>query len=156
MTLIPDDPTDILADLTRLEKPFNFTRDQLGPRTCQVAARAILDNMEAEADPDGWPWPALGPSYEAWKNAVAPGNPIGVLWGHMRDTTQLEGEQRITIKRVEQEYGIDEKAKQEAAEFQEGGLLTGTMQPQRPFYAVGHHCADELDAHFDAHWNALP
>src|SRR4051812_17486937 len=139
---------ELLANLDRLTSPFDMT-DGLGHELTSIAAEEIHHNMDAECDDQGNPWPSLSAGYQAWKDVVAPGQPMAVLRGVMKTTEQLRGEQVITPNAVRQTYGIDDEAKEHALKFQEGGLVTGTNQPQRHFYGFTPKAIDRMNAACD-------
>ena len=128
-------PGPFLKDIRDLAGIFEMDRDRLGERLCDVAAEEIMRNMIAECDPDGVRWADLSPSYQAWKDTITPGAPMGVLWGIMRTSAEVRGEREIDAGHAEMGYGETQQARTEAIKFQEGGKVTGTGQPPRPFYA---------------------
>lgn len=141
--------SELVADLDRLENPFDLTADGLGAELAGIAAEEILANMDAETDPDGNPWPSLSAGYREWKDVVAPGAPMAVLRGVMKTIEQLRGEPVFTPGAGRQTYGTDDEAKEHAMKFQEGGLVTGTNQPQRPFYGFTQKAFDRMNAACD-------
>lgn len=124
----------IIAEINGFRDIFDLNR--IGARLLHDAASEIHDQMEQELDPDGMPWPALDPTYEKWKDQIAPGKPIGELFGLMKSFDQILGTQGISVHQADMTYGTDPVAITEAVKFTYGGLVTGTRQPQRHFYAL--------------------
>lgn len=147
-TILIQGETEALADLQRAAAAFDI--NELAEPYRQAAVDGILAAAAAQTDPDGNPWAELSRSYKEWKDAVAPGKPIGVLWGLMLDRAQLEGALAHSRDRVEHTYGIDPEAVAEAIKFQLGGLVTGTNQPQRPFWGLTPSAIAAMDAISDA------
>lgn len=144
------DPKPIYDDLDAMADLFDFTKNDLGESATEIQVETVLDAMNAEVDCDGIPWADLSASYEEWKSKVAPGQPIGVLYGHMKTVDQLEGEQDIRPKLIEHTYGTDDIARTEALKFQLGGLVTGTNQPQRHFWGFNWAGVWKLNQLFDS------
>ena len=147
---VPGQHEKIVAELRDAEHAFDLDRNGIGTAIMAHAVDGIMWNMIQELDPDGLPWDDLSPSYEAWKKTVAPGKPIGVLHGLMRTMDQLAGVQLVTTNFASMTYGTDPVARVEATKFQEGGIVTGTAQPPRPFYGLTREALDDIDAEFDA------
>lgn len=150
MTWKASDPMPIYADIDHMIGLFDFTTGGLGDKATALVSQSILDSMDAEVDCDGIPWAALSYGYEQWKTSVAPGQPIGVLWGSMKTLDQLEGEQIIQPKHIVHTYGKDAMVRTEAMKFQLGGLVTGTRQPQRHFFGFNWAATWKLGHLFDA------
>jgi hypothetical protein len=128
--------TEIFAELDMIEHMFDLDQHDLGRHMLDNAAFEITVNMANETDSDGFPWAPLSSWYEEWKKNVAPGAPIGYLYGLMTNWEQIAGERLIYQYTASMTYGIDVIAKIEAVKFQEGGIVTGTNQPARPFYGL--------------------
>ncbi len=143
-----------LDDLDRLKQVLDLQQGNLGIDLNHDVADAILACMAAESDTDGQPWPPLGHTYEEWKAIVAPGQPIGVLFGTMRQVDQLRGETHIAPDSLTMTYGTDAVARLHALRFQEGQAVTGWPNHQpRPFYYLGTAAVAAADRHIDAHFN---
>ena len=136
----------LLADIRRLKDPFNLSRSGLGDQLLDIAVLNIVLNCSAGLDPDGQPWLPLSKSYQLWKDNIAPGQPIGRLFDLMLDYGQLSGERTVGPAWAIARYGTDSLARIEAMKFQEGGLVTGTNQPPRPFYGFTHGAVQMADA----------
>lgn len=106
-----------------------------------IAADAILRQMDREQDPDGGDWPPLSADYEVAKQRIAPGKPMAVLYGHMKTIEQIKGQRYIGQDEARMAYGVDDLAKDLAEWFQEGN----DNQPPRPFYAVGDEGVQLMD-----------
>lgn len=117
-----------------------------------LTAEHILDACAAQVDDDGIPWAPLSPTYRAWKDIIAPGAPIGVLYDHMLQPVQVEGERDFAAGpgSASMTYGVDDTARAEAYKFQEGINDRGLPQPERRFYALSTHAIAALDAHNDS------
>jgi hypothetical protein len=59
---------------------------------------------------------------------------MGYLYGFMLDHSEVEGVREIEQNHMIHGYGITTKARIEAIKFTEGGVVTGTRQPPRPFF----------------------
>lgn len=137
----------IIADLERHKQGFDFTQDELAQRVSVVTAAAIYSYMDAQVDADNAPWIALADGYARWKERHFPGQPIGVLTGHMKALAQLLGELEITPHLLKQTYGIDEQARLLAEWFQEG--YDDQNRPPRSFYDLNDLAVAALDDFFD-------
>lgn len=126
----------ILADLAWARDKMAAPFDQ--PMEFQViAAAGMARNMDAECDPDGIPWEKLSPYYADWKASVRPGAPMGVFDGIMKDWANLVGTATASGDRMTMTYGTgDPVAMMHAIKFTNGGIVTGTSQPPRPFYGL--------------------
>ncbi|MDR3639063.1 MAG: hypothetical protein P4L84_34985 [Isosphaeraceae bacterium] len=144
--------TAIIAAVKQHPRTFDFTKDTLGESLCHVTAMAIIAFMGSEIDPDGNPWPELSEAYADWKSTVAAGEPMAVLYRHMRTLDQMEGLHRITATTVDQTYGTDEEARSLAEWFQEGS--TKQNRPPRPFYAFNDLAINNLNDWCDQHFAA--
>jgi hypothetical protein len=151
LTIKPDHNAyrEILNDFGKMASCFDLVRGNLWHDVCDLVAGCIHVQMDMELDPDGVPWADLSPTYAQWKQGVAPGRPIGELFGVMKTMTQLTGEVIVTRNQITQKYGVDDVAKTEAWKFTEGGLATGTNQPPRPFYEFNTAAIAALDGWFD-------
>lgn len=138
----------ILADLQRHRHCFDLDRGLAEP-LAEATAAAIFEYMEAQVDPDGHAWEPLSEKYAEWKATHAPGAKMSELYYRMKAPDQLKGELGIDVYRLEQTYGLDLEARQEAEWFQEGN----PNQPPRPFYAFNDlaavYLANVLDRAFD-------
>lgn len=143
---------DLLSEARELSRMFDLARYNTGLRALDLAAQGVLDCFQNEADPDGVPWPPLDPSYEGWKTATVGSKPIGYLFGVMSDMAQIQGISVITADQATMTYGITEEAKIEATKFQEGGAVTGTNQPPRPFYGFSFVGVYMVNTMFDDHF----
>jgi hypothetical protein len=123
-------------ELQLMENPFDFTRGGLGQAIIDAGIIGIIDNTWDELEPDGTPWAPLSQGYAAWKNSVRPGQRIGRLWDVMLAIPEIMGVQTILPARMVHQFGVTDQAKLEALKFQEGGLVTGTNQPPRPFFGI--------------------
>ena len=113
-----------------------------------IVATAIMINMDAECDPDGNPWPDLSNSYATWKATIAPGRPMGYLYGTMKTMDNLMGVAVVQGSQMTMTYGVDPVAIAHAIKFTEGGLVTGTNQPPRPFYGLTTYAEQQLNDHW--------
>jgi hypothetical protein len=143
----PLDP--IWSDRDALRDLFDFRTDYLGEKVLNASTRAIDANCSQQLDPNDMPWPALGQWYAEWKSRVAPGKPIGVLWGVMLSWSELLGRRRITKYTAVHAYGVSPLARYEAVAFQEPHLVGRPGQPPRPFYAVSPSRIGEVHRVFD-------
>ena len=141
----------ILADFARIRTLFDFTRDRLAEDVAETIAAGIWEFMEAQVGPDNRPWIELSEKYAEWKGRKFPGRPISELYRHMKDPDQLKGELDVSPHRLEQTYGLDDRAKDEACWFQEGD--PSQNRPPRRFYEFNDlvlvHLATLFDRHFD-------
>jgi hypothetical protein len=142
----------LIPDLTAMREPFNFAANSLGHNAAEITADAILLAMDAEFDCDGVPWEPLSYTYAQEKAILAPGEPMSVLYGHMKTKDQMMGDIIVMPKTMTQTYGQDPLAKEEAEKFQEGGAVTGTRQPKRSFYGFNFHALRKLADFFDSIW----
>jgi hypothetical protein len=142
----------LVAELDALKSVFDFTQHDLANQLAEAAAVGVFEAMEAQTGPDG-AWDELSEAYAEWKSRHFPGEKMSELHLKMKDPEQLKGVVTATPDRIEQTYGTDDEARQEAVWFQEGG----GNQPPRPFYAfnglVERTYAEVLDRRWDA---ALP
>lgn len=129
---------------------FDFTKDTLGESLIHITATCIIGQMGDELDADGNPWPELSEAYSEWKSRVAGGQPMAVLWHHMRTLDQIEGVYQITATTIDQTYGRDEEARNLAEWFQEGD----DNQPARLFYAFNATAIAQLNDWCDEHFAA--
>lgn len=143
----------ILDDLKKLPEIFDLDATQLGNDLLGITAAGIMINMDAESDPDGNPWPRLDPDYALWKSSIAPTARIGELYLKMKTWQEIEGLRTVTIDTASMEYGTNQLTRSEAIKFTYGGLITGTRQPQRPFYSITTACIPTLEARLDDHFN---
>jgi hypothetical protein len=131
----------IVRDLNRHAEVFDLDKHNLGERLLDIAAQAILEQMDAELDPTGTPWPALSDLYATWKATVSAGSPMAVLFGIMKSLTNLQGVREISIYRAASTFGFEtDVSRQEACYFQEGfnGVDSAghrRNQPPRRFYS---------------------
>lgn len=123
-----------LADIDRMEHGLDLDRDLFASTLMDASVDGILWNCGQEKDPEGVYWPRLSAGYKAWKDQFHPGHPTGVLFGIMITVEQLSGVRVITADQASMTYGISPQAIVEAVKFTEGGAVTGTNQPPRPFY----------------------
>ena len=135
----------ILDELKSLASLFDLGGG-LGEDLLDIATWEILASMDSETDPDGIPWPALSPGYEEWKSEVAPQAPMAVLHGVMKTFVEVAGERHQDPDHASMTYGVTPEARIEAVKFQEGGIVTGTRQPPRPFYALTTAAVIRVDA----------
>jgi len=145
----------ILAELDRIPRWIDLEKG-MGLQLLDVATFEILESMDSETDPDGIPWAPLSDSYLTWKAEIAPQAAMGVLYGIMKTWDQVAGIRDIWPDLAEMTYGITVEARVEAVKFSEGGIVTGTAQPPRPFYALTTATIIRADAivgnAFDAAW----
>jgi hypothetical protein len=120
----------IMADLERHRHLFDLDRDGLGADLCKAATDGVQYAIAREEAPDGARWPDLSGPYEERKRFTHPGNPMAVMEGTMADPKEVAGEVEVTRDRATVTYGRTERARQEAAWFQEGD----GNQPPRPFW----------------------
>lgn len=144
--------TSILADLERHKTIFDLDKHGLGTALMDATAEQILRDMVDEKGPDGNPWAPLSEAYAEYKAKVAPGQPISVLFGHMRTIAQLKGLRRIEAREAVMVYGVDELARDLATWFQDP---TNSRQPPRPFYGISSECETRLDQLCREHMEAL-
>lgn len=142
----------IISAIRQHPHVFDFDRNTLGESLVHIAAMEITGQMADELDPDGNAWPALSDAYATWKATAAPGEPMGVLWHHMRTLEQLEGSYRITATSIDQTYGVDEYARDLAEWFQEGSAKQN--RPPRPFYQFNASAIQALNDWCDQHFAA--
>lgn len=147
---------EIVDELERLKTTFDLDRDNLATTVLDVCTIEIMASMDSETDPDGIPWASLSPYYLEWKAEVAPQAPMAVLHGIMKTWEQVAGARFVRADYAEMTYGVDPVAKIEAIKFTEGGIVTGTSQPPRPFYAITTAALIRVDAilgvRFDKAW----
>lgn len=145
----------LFADIDNLIEWTDMSRRNMGRLVLETTAACILQYMDMQAGPDGLPWEKLSKGYQEWKDYVAPGAPMAVLRGHMKQLHQLIGLQTITPELARMEFGVDIKAKMEGDKFQWGGLITGTNQPPREFYAINSLAESWANKIFDAAFAAV-
>ncbi len=140
--------TAILADLRAVIKKMDsvFT-DPVPYQT--ILATNVQMTMMMESDPDGNPWPKLSDSYQEWKDRVAPGELMGYLYGAMKEESNIRGVPVTSGNQMTIAYGPDPVAIQHAIKFTEGGIVTGTNQPPRPFWALSQQAEAEITQHID-------
>lgn len=143
--------SSILADLERHKTIFDLDRHGLGAKLMDATAEQILRDMIDEKSPDGAPWARLSEAYAEYKAKVAPGQPISVLFGHMRTIGQLKGLRRAAAREAVMVYGVDDLARDLATWFQEGS----SRQPARPFYGISAECEARLDQICREHLESL-
>lgn len=141
----------ILKELKRQRDFWRFDRGKLGRQLMDAATDCIEDDMDAQQAPDGAPWAPLSEAYVEFKDQVAPGEPMAVLYGHMKTREQLEGQRFRGADEMRQTYGIDERAKQEASWFIEGN----DRQPARPFYGFSQEALVRMDQLCDQRFRGL-
>lgn len=139
---------EALADLAAFGRPFDM--DQLGPALRDIAVDGMEASTQAQTTPDGAPWAPLSDDYRKWKQAVAPGMPIGILFGVMLARPELDGVLLTNHERAEHSYGITIAARVEAIKFTLGGIVTGTNQPERPFWGLTHQAVARMNDLCDA------
>jgi hypothetical protein len=139
----------IQMDMAKMLTTFDLDRNNMAMYCFIDVAMGIQSNMDLEMDSDGNTWDQLSHSYDTWKQTVAPGMPIGWLYGLMRDITELLGTQLIGQDVAVMSYGTNMISQMEAIKFSEGGAVTGTNQPPRPFYGLTFVAIAKCDASFD-------
>jgi hypothetical protein len=153
--------TDIVGDLTRHEHIFDLDRHGLGEALLDLAAEAILAQMDSELDSDGQPWPELSEGYAEFKAEHAPGKQMAELWGLMKSLDNLRGVRHIDQDSAQSTFGYDtDQSRDEAFWFQEGfdgvdSLGRKRHQPPRPFYAFNQHAIDEADQYLTRHFDRM-
>lgn len=140
----------LVKEIESYEDIFDFARNgnDLGEQLVGIAAAAINDQTEHELDEDGTPFAPLSGGYADWKARVAPGAPIGYLWGHMRTFDQMLGLYSIRSASIDQTYGVDDMARNLAVWFQEGN----SRQPARRFYAFNSFALAAMDQFLENHF----
>lgn len=123
----------ILNDLEAMKAIFDLSQG-VGADFLESTSQAVFAQMAAESDADGNPWPALSSSYERWKSANFPGEPISRLHGLMREIDQVRGDQHVESELASMTFGLDEQARAEAEWFQDP---ENPGQPPRGFYDFG-------------------
>ena len=134
----------IVRILERHKTIFDLDKNGLAESLMDIDAEVILREMGQEIDPDGAGWPALSLAYLKFKSRVAPGAPMGVLYGHMKTETQIKGLRRITAREAVMVYGVDELARDLAEWFQEGSKKQN--RPPRRFYKLSVEAQTRKDA----------
>lgn len=142
----------IITELQRFLRDLDFRRNHLGRDLLDMAAEEILECMDRQEEPDGFPWIPLSDAYDVWKSAHFPAQPMAVLYGHLKTREQVRGFRVIERTRAEMTYGIDGQARDEAAWFQDP---THPNQPARPFYGLSPHAIQRADAIVDTWFNDL-
>lgn len=122
----------LVAELRRLERVFDFTHEGLGEQAAEANAVGIFEYMEAQTGPDNNPWVELSEDYARRKARVAPGARMAELNLLMKAPDQLKGTLDVSPDRLVQTYGTNDRARDEAAWFQEGDETRN--RPPRPFY----------------------
>lgn len=145
-------PAQIIADLQRIVRDLDFRRNNLGRDLLDMAAEEVLEGMDRQEDPDGFPWIPLSDAYDAWKSAHFPAQPMAVLYGHMKTRDNVRGVRVIEPTRAEMTYGLDEQVRDEAAWFQDP---TNPNQPARRFYGLSPHAIQRADAIVNAWFNDI-
>lgn len=150
----------IMYDLRRHLSIFNLDQNHLGEDLLDIVAAEILIAMDAEVDMDGVAWPALSDRppwfYATWKAQHFPGQPMAVLHGLMKTTSNIMGERAIRRDNAESTFGHPgDVARDEAEWFQEGRSTSGGGQPPRPFYFFGQKSIDKADDFLKAHFSRL-
>ena len=143
--------TRILNDLENHKRCWDFSVDRLAEDTAETAALGMFIQMDYQVDPDNNAWQRLNEKYEAWKRKNVPGAKISELEGHMKAVEQLKGYVDVLPDGMEQNYGIDPQASDEAVWFQEGN----DRQPPREFYALSDIAIQHLDALFDVRFASI-
>lgn len=144
-----------VADCDELAHALDLDRGGFADDLMREATDGILWNMIQELDPDGVPWAPLDPTYAAEKAIARPGKPMAVYDTIMRTVAQLEGRHAVGPDLATQSYGTgDPVALYHAVCFTEGGVITGTSQPPRPFYAFTTGAIAAMDAVADARFAA--
>lgn len=131
---------------------FDLTKHDLANKGFDNAVDGIYYCIVYGHDPDGIPFPALSQYYETWKQAVVGDEPIGILFGLMTSRAELCGVRIIRPDHAIQIYGATLAGQIEATKFQEGGAVTGTNQPARPFYGFPDQHVYNTMQPFDRHF----
>ena len=142
-----DDRSLVLTDLARHAELFDLSGG-LGDDALDTAIEGVERFFDAQTAPDGTPWPALSPGYANWKTKHFPGEPMGVLEGHLR--SELDGERETKPHSATVTCGRSEEAI-EHAEYMEEGDPEGN-RPQRPFFGLNAESLPKSDALFDKHF----
>lgn len=140
----------MIHEIAEMERLLDLDHLGLGHGLMNATAAAIKQLSMREEGPDGNAWAPLHPDYLDWKRAQGELMAIGRLHGLMLDDEQLKGERAIGKDRATMTYGTTPEARAEATQFQEGGAVTGTGQPPRPFYALGREAIEETNEVADA------
>ena len=140
----------ILADLAMHRVCFDLTLDGLGEHLAEALAVGVWAFMDVETDPQNNAWLPLSERYAEWKSQHFPGQLMSHLYGIMKTPDELKGTLDIRPDGMNQTYGTDEQAQQEAVWFQEG---REPNQPERHFYDFNEQAevliADVLDVRFN-------
>ena len=145
----------ILDDFRAIARTFDLDRHDLADRMMDIATFEILAHMDAEVDPDGVAWAPLSQKYIEYKAEIAPQAPMAVLFGVMKTWDQVAGERHVETARATMTYGTDDAARIEAVKFTEGGAVTGTDQPQRPFFGLTNGAVGRIDAMLERHFQGM-
>ncbi|MDQ3168423.1 MAG: hypothetical protein M3P94_07220 [Chloroflexota bacterium] len=136
---------------------FDLDQGTIADDIMDKSVDGMMWNMLMETAPDGTPWPALSDDYEEWKDKFYPGQLMSHLTGEMRTIDQLSGVRTVSAHMATMEYGLDHAVRLKAMKFSEGGVLTGTAQPPRPFYAFTFMAIAAVDDRFNqAFTDAVP
>lgn len=125
---------DAIADLERIAELIDF-RNGIGDAMLDIALEQLRESFDSEKAPDGTPWDALAPEYEAAKSRQYPGAPIGVRTADMRSGLD-GGERSIEPTVAEWTFGDTEHQRDKAEWFSK----------RRKFIALNQAILDEVDA----------
>lgn len=145
---------DLMHDMDEMERLMDLDQLSLAQGLMDATEAGIYLMSMAEEDPSGAAWPSLHPLYLDWKQHQGLLMSIGRLHGLMLSHEELRGERTIDKHKAEMQYGITQQAREEATQFTEGGAVTGTQQPPRPFYDLGPESIMRTDDAADISFNA--
>ena len=125
---------DVRADVARMRTWMALDRDGLGERLLKAFTDGVQGCFATSTDPEGNRWPDLSPDYGREKAFTHPGLPIGVRDGTLSDPSEVAGEVEVIDELAIVRYGRSDRAREEAAWFQEGDEARG--RPPRPFWGL--------------------
>lgn len=124
----------ILDRLERHKTMFDLRRDDLGKKLLDAASINSWLSLMSQEDADGNALAPLSEDYAKAKARERPGYPLGVYDAEMIKREHFFGERRVDDGEAEVIYGINDKAREEAAWFIEGDPARN--RPPRPFWGL--------------------
>jgi len=138
MNLVPPAPR-VRTALTRLGGHISDFRELFLMQQAEVI-RVVRKQFESEGAYLGSPWASLHPRYAAWKEQHAPGRPIGVLSGEMRDLAEDGALFNFDVDRTRMDVTFRDdlgEVSEYAPIFHEGDWSEHHVQPSRPILGWG-------------------